>query len=151
MHNDPKIQVLIDRYTKEYGGVSLTKGSSGSARGSSSRTAVQNAKSLDVEVLREYLANSKRGVMTLSGYSQLFARPDKQVLQTIEVAPGHGVGIIKDGQLKLHKTVSVKDQYLVSIQVYGLTDIYHQYWEKPGYPKFPDEPSMVDFKDIIKK
>jgi hypothetical protein len=87
--------------------------------------------------------------MTLGGYSQLFARPDRGVLQTVDVAPGHGIGIVKDSQLKLLKKVSVKDQYLVSIKVYGLVDTYQKYWEKYGRPKFPNEPSLIDFKDII--
>lgn len=150
VHNDPKMQVLIDRYMKEYGEFHY-EGVFWVGPWFIFEDAVQNTKSLDVEVLRNYLANSQHGVMTLGGYTQLFARPDKQVYQTIDAAPGHGVGIIKDGQLKLAKTVSVKDQYLVSVRVYGLVDVYQKYWEKYGYPKFPNEPSIIDFKDIVKK
>ena len=150
VHNDPRMQTLIDRYMKEYGEFHY-EGVFWVGPWFIFEDAVQNTKSLDVEVLRKYLANSTHGVMTLSGYSQLFARPDKQVYQTIDVAPGHGVGIIKNGELKLLKKVSVKDQYLVSVKVYGLADVYQKYWEKYGYPKFPDEPSMIDFKDVVKK
>ena len=150
VHNDPKMQAIIDRYIKDYGEFHY-EGVFWVGPWFLFEDAVKNAKSVDPDVLAKYLLNSQHGVMTLSGYSQLFARPDKQVLQTIDVAPGHGVGIIKNGQLKLLKKVSVKDQYLVSVKVYGLSDVYQKYWEKVGYPKFPDEPSMIDFKDIIKK
>ena len=150
VHNDPKMQVLIDRYMKEYGEFRY-EGVFWVGPWFIFEDAVQATKSVDVEVLRKYLGESKNGVMTLGGYSQLFARPDKGVLQTIDVAPGHGIGIVKDGQIKLLKKVSVKDQYLVSVKVYGLVDTYQEYWDKYGRPKFPDEPSMIDFKDILKK
>ena len=144
------MQAIIDRYIKDYGEFHY-EGVFWVGPWFLFEDAVKNAKSVDPDVLAKYLLNSQHGVMTLSGYSQLFARPDKQVLQTIDVAPGHGVGIIKNGQLKLLKKVSVKDQYLVSVKVYGLADVYQKYWEKYGYPKFPDEPSMIDFKDVVKK
>jgi branched-chain amino acid transport system substrate-binding protein len=148
VHNDPKMQALIDRYMKEYGEFRY-EGVFWVGPWFIFEDAVQATKSVDVEVLRKYLTESKNGVMTLGGYSQLFARPDKGVLQTVDVAPGHGIGIVKDGQLKLLKKVSVKDQYLVSIKVYGLVDTYQKYWEQYGRPKFPNEPSAIDFKDII--
>ena len=114
------------------------------------RDAVNNTKSVDVEVLKKYLDKMPRGVMTLTGYSQLFARPDLDNYRTIDVAPGHGVGIIKNGKMGYFKQVSVKDQYLVSIKAYNMVDTYKKYWEKFGKPTFPPEKSEFDFADLDK-
>jgi hypothetical protein len=87
-------------------------------------------------------------VRTLDGYSQLFARPDKENYRTVDVAPGHGVGIIKDGKLTALKTVSVKDQYLATIRCMDMVDVYQKYWDKYGKPVFPNEPSVLDYEDL---
>jgi hypothetical protein len=48
------------------------------------------------------------------------------------------------------KTVTVKDQYLVSIKAYGLLDLYQKYWEQYGYPTLPKQESLFDFVDLKK-
>ena len=146
---DPEMLALIDRYTQEYGEF-RAEGAFWVGPWFLFQDAVKNTNSVDVEVIKNYLQNSKHGVMTLDGFSQLFARPDVENYKTIDVAPGHGVGIIRDGKLELLKTVSVKDQYLVSIKVYGLADVYQKYWDQYGKPTFPDEPSLIDFADLNK-
>jgi branched-chain amino acid transport system substrate-binding protein len=147
--DDRKIVALIDKYTEKYGEF-RSEGAFWVAPWFFFEDAVLNTQSVDVEVLREYLQNSKAGVRTLDGYSQLFARPDVENLKTIDVAPGHGVGIIKDGNMELLKTVSVQDQYLVSIKVYGLEDVYNAYWAKAGKPTFPDEPYVYGWEEFNK-
>ena len=146
---NPKILALYDRYTKEYGEF-RTEGCWWVGGWFFFEDAVNATKSIDIDVLRNYLFNSKKGVATLEGYSQLFARPDLQNFRTIEVAPGHPVGMIKNGKLVPIKPVSVKDQYLVAVKCYNLVDIYQKYWDQYGYPKFPDEPSLFDFADLKK-
>jgi hypothetical protein len=90
------------------------------------------------------------GVMTLDGYSQIFARPDVNNLRTIDCAPGHGIGMIKNGVMDFYRQVTVKDQYLVSIKAYNLIDVYQKYWDKYGKPTFPPEKSVFDFADLTK-
>ena len=68
------------------------------------------------------------------GYDQLFARPDLKNYSTIDSAVGHYIAVIKDGKLTPLKGVSVKDQYLVSIEAMGLTDVYKKYWEQYASP-----------------
>jgi len=146
---NPKILALYDRYTKEYGEF-RTEGCWWVGGWFFFEDAVNATKSIDIDVLRNYLFNSKKGVATLEGHSQLFARPDLQNFRTIDVAPGHPVGMIKNGKLVPIKQVSVKDQYLVAIKCYNLVDVYQKYWDQYGYPKFPDEPSLYDFGDMKK-
>jgi ABC-type branched-subunit amino acid transport system substrate-binding protein len=147
--DDPKIVALIDKYTKKYGEF-RSEGAFWVAPWFFFEDAVLNTQSVDVEVLREYLQSSKHGVRTLDGYSQLFARPDLENLKTVDVAAGHGVGIIRDGKMELLKTVSVQDQYLASIKVYGLVDVYKDYWAKNGKPTLPNEPFVFDWADLDK-
>jgi branched-chain amino acid transport system substrate-binding protein len=148
VHNDLKMQSLINRYIKEYGKFQH-EGVFWAGPWFLFEDAVLSTKSVDVDVLTDYLCHSKKGVMTLSGYSQLFARPDMGVNQTIDVAPGHGIGIVKNGKITLLKKVSVKDQYLVSVAVYGKVDVYKKYWDEYGYPTFPNEPSFIDFSNVL--
>ncbi|MGD0662601.1 MAG: ABC transporter substrate-binding protein [Syntrophorhabdales bacterium] len=147
IQKDPGMLALMDRYTKEYGEF-RTEGCMWIGAWFIFRDAVENTQSTDVEVLRKYLQNSKHGVRTLDGYSQLFARPDKEKYRTVDVAPGHGVGIIKDGKLTALKTVSVKDQYLATIRCMDMVDVYQKYWDKYGKPVFPNEPSVLDYEDL---
>src|SRR5208337_3114364 len=97
------------------------------------RDAVETTGSVDPEVIRKYLQNSKRGVMTLLGYVQLFARPDKGNFKTIDAAPTTPVALVKNGKLTGLKVASVKDQYLVSIKSYNMVDAYQKYWDTYGY------------------
>jgi branched-chain amino acid transport system substrate-binding protein len=147
--DDPKIVALIDKYTEKYGEF-RAEGAFWVAPWFFFEDAVLNTQSVDVEVLREYLQSSDHGVRTLDGYSQLMARPDVGNLRTVDVAPGHGVGVIRDGKMELLKTVSVQDQYLASIKVYGLVDVYKDYWAKNGRPTLPDEPFVFDWADLDK-
>jgi hypothetical protein len=103
------------------------------------RDAVNRTQSLDIDVLRKYFDNAPPATMTLVGYSQMFARPDVKNYRTIDAAPVHGVGIIKNGAMEYYKQCTISDQYLVSILEYGLEDVYKAYWDKYGFPKFPPE------------
>lgn len=149
IQKDPEMIKWLDLYTKEYGEFNES-GCFWTAGWWILRDAVNNTKSVDVEVLKKYLDKMPRGVMTLTGYSQLFARPDLGNYRTIDVAPGHGVGIIKNGKMEYFKQVTVKDQYLVSIKAYNLVDPFKKYWEKYGKPTFPPEKSEFDFADLDK-
>jgi branched-chain amino acid transport system substrate-binding protein len=149
IQKDPEMLKWLDLYTKEYGEFNES-GCFWTGGWWILRDAVNNTKSVDVEVLKKYLDKMPRGVMTLTGYSQLFARPDLENYRTIDVAPGHGVGIIKNGKMEYFKQVTVKDQYLVSIKAYNLVDPYKKYWEKYGKPNFPPEKSEFDFADLDK-
>ena len=89
--------------------------------------------------------------MALNGYVQMFARPDMNNFRTMDVAPGHAIGIVKNGKMEPFKMVTVKDQYLVSIRAYHQVDTYKKYWEKYGRPKFPAEQGgYFDFADLDK-
>ena len=112
------------------------------------RDAVENTKSVDVDSIVKYLHNSKKGVKTFGGYSQLFARPDLKNYRTIDSAPGCFVAVIKDGKLVPVKAIAVKDHYLVTIKAMGLTDVYEKYWAEYGKPTFPPQQSMYDFSDM---
>jgi ABC-type branched-subunit amino acid transport system substrate-binding protein len=137
IQKDPKMLELIDRYTKEYGEFQ-TEGCGWLWSWFPFKDAVETTGSVDPEVIRKYLQNSKRGVMGLLGYVQLFARPDKQNYKTIDAAPTTPVAIIKNGRLVGLKGASVKDHYLVSIKSYNMVDAYQKYWDTYGYPKFPN-------------
>jgi ABC-type branched-subunit amino acid transport system substrate-binding protein len=112
--------------------------------------AVNATQSTDVDTLVAYLKDSKNGVRTLTGYSQLFARPDIQNFKTVDSAPGHYIGVVKDGKFVYLSTIACKDQYLSSILVYGLQDVYTAYWEQYGTPTFPDQPSRLEITDLQK-
>lgn len=149
IQKDPEMLKWLDLYTKEYGEFNES-GCFWTGGWWILRDAVNKTKSVDVEVLKKYLDKMPTGVMTLTGYSQLFARPDLGNYRTIDVAPGHGVGIIKNGKMEYFKQVTVKDQYLVSIKAYNLVDPFKKYWEKYGKPTFPPEKSEFDFADLDK-
>jgi len=110
--------------------------------------AVNATQSTDVDTLVAYLKDSKHGVKTLTGYSQLFARPDLENYKTVDSAPGHYIGVVRDGKFEYLSTIACKDQYLSSILVYGLKDVYQKYWDQYGYPTFPDQPARLDFSDL---
>jgi ABC-type branched-subunit amino acid transport system substrate-binding protein len=110
--------------------------------------AINATQSVDVDTLVNYLRDSKKGVRTLTGYSQLFARPEIQNLGTVDSAPGHYIGVVKNGEFQYLSTIACKDQYLSSILVYGLGDVYKKYWDENGAPTFPDQPSRLDVTDL---
>ena len=112
--------------------------------------AVNSTQSVDVDTLVAYLQDSKKGVRTLTGYSQLFARPDIQNFKTVDSAPGHYIGVVRDGEFQYLSTIACKDQYLSSILVYGLQDVYQSYWDQYGTPTFPDQPSRLEITDLQK-
>ena len=124
---DPEIVALIDAYVKEYKEW-RSEGCFWISPWFFFKDAVENTKSVDVDTVVKYLQNSKKGVKTFDGYSQLFARPDLKNYKTIDSAPGCMVAVIKDGKLVPLKAVAVKDQYLVSIKAMGLADVYEKYW-----------------------
>ncbi len=144
---DPEINALIDRYIKEYKEW-RNEGCFWIGPWFLFKDAVESTNSVDVETLVKYLKNSKRGVKTFEGYTQLFARPDIDNYNTIDAAVGHYIGVIKDGKLVPLRTVAVKDQYLVSIEAMGLTDTYKKYWAQYGKPTFPAQQSMFDYADM---
>ncbi len=145
--NDPEIAPLIDRYIKEYKEW-RPEGCFWISPWFLFKDAVENTKSVDVETIVKYLQNSKKGVKTFEGYSQLFARPDLKNYKTVDSGPGCMVAIIKDGKLVPLKVVAVKDQYLVSIKAMGLVDVYQKYWKEYGMPTFPPQKGMYDFSDL---
>ncbi len=146
---NPKMLALVDAYVKEYGKFEI-EGVGWLWSWFPFKDAVETTGSVDPEVLRKYLQNSKKAVEGLLGYVQLFARPDKGNFKTIDAAPTTPICIVKNGKLTGLKVASVKDQYLVSIKSYNTVDAYQKYWDARGYPKFPDEPSIFDYKDLKK-
>jgi ABC-type branched-subunit amino acid transport system substrate-binding protein len=145
LQNDPEMLRMMDRYTQEYGKFE-SEGCFWLGEWFIFRDAVNATQSTDVEVLKKYLENKPAAAMTLVGYSQLFARPDVNNYRTIDSAPGHGCGIIKDGKLLYYKQVTVHDQYLVSIMSMGLESIYKKYWDDYGFPTFPPEKSYFPYE-----
>jgi hypothetical protein len=146
---DPQMRAWIERYTKEYGEFDEA-GCFWITGWWILRDAIEATKSVDVNVLKKYVGNMSRGVLTLEGYTQLFARPDMNNFRTVDAAPGHGIGIVKNGKMEFHKQVTVKEQYLVSIKILNMVDIYKKYWEKYGKPTFPPEKGEYDFADLDK-
>jgi branched-chain amino acid transport system substrate-binding protein len=149
IQKDPTMLKWLDEYTKEYGEFVET-GAFWCSGWWFLQDAMQKTGSVDPEVLRNYMDNSKNAVMTLDGYSQLFARPDMGNNRTVDVAPGHGIGMIKDGKLAYWKQVTVEDQYLASIKAYGLLNTYQKYWDQYGKPTFPAEQSTFTWDDLTK-
>jgi len=149
IQKDPVMLKWLDEYTKEYGEFVET-GAFWCSGWWFLQDAMQKTGSTDPEVLKKYLDDSKEGVMTLDGYSQLFARPDLGNYRKTDVAPGHGIGMIKDGKLTYWKQVTVQDQYLVSIKAYHLIDTYQKYWDQYGKPTFPAEKGTFTWEDLTK-
>jgi ABC-type branched-subunit amino acid transport system substrate-binding protein len=144
---DPEILALIDAYTKEYGEF-RTGGCMWVAYWFILKDAIEHTQSVDVETIKAYLDRSDHAVKTLTGYCQLFARPDTGNLRTVSGEPADYVAVVKDGKEIPYRNIAVKDHYLASILSYGLTDVYKKYWEKYGYPKFPKEPYVMKFSDL---
>jgi ABC-type branched-subunit amino acid transport system substrate-binding protein len=135
---DPAILELISAYEKEYGQWE-SEGCYWVGSWFLFTDAIRKTQSLDVDVLANYLSSSPAPVMTFSGLSQQFARPDLQNFRTIDNATELWSGITSNGRITPYKRVTVKDQYLYSIKFYGLDEVYKNYWQKYGYPKFAGE------------
>jgi hypothetical protein len=144
---DPEVMAYVDRYVQEYGEF-RTDGCFWIGGWWMLKDAIEKTQSVESDVLNEYLRSGPIGVQTLTGYSQLMARPDLGNFQTIDVAPGHGVGIVKNGKIEGLWSVSVKDQYIGSVATYGTGEAYKQYWQQYGEPEFPNQESRWDFSDV---
>ena len=147
-NQDPAMLDLMDAYTKEYG-TFVEDGVIWMCNWFILKDAIDNTQSVDVEVIKAYLDNQPHGVKTLTGYCQLFARPDAGNLRTVSGEPDGFVGVVKDGKGVPLRAVTVKDHYLSSILSNGLVDVYKAYWEQYGYPTFPAaETSVIKFSDL---
>jgi ABC-type branched-subunit amino acid transport system substrate-binding protein len=145
---DPAMLALIDAYIKEYG-TFQSGGCVGTCFWFVLKDAIDNTQSVDVDVIKAYLDNQPYPVSTLTGYCQLFARPDVSNLRTITGVVEGYLGTVKDGVLAASKVAVLKDQYLATILCNNLVDVYKAYWEQYGYPEFPaDETSTVNFSDL---
>lgn len=141
---NPEMKALLDRYMKEYGEFQ-TEGCFWIGSWFIFKDAVNATKSVDPDALKKYLENGPPGVMDLTGYTQLFARPDLKQFRTVDAAPGHGIGIVKNGQLVFTSQITMQDQYLISLKCYemvggpfkGILDTYQKHWDKYGKPTFP--------------
>lgn len=149
VQSNPEMMEWLDAYQKEYGEFNET-GCAWVAGYFVLRDAINKTQSIKVEDLKKYLDHLPTGVPTLTGYTQLFARPDLKNYRTIDGAPGHGIGIVRNGKMEYYKQVTVEDQYIASIMAYGLQDVYIQYWKDYGKPVFPPEKSLLNFTDIEK-
>jgi ABC-type branched-subunit amino acid transport system substrate-binding protein len=147
--NQPaEITSLLDAYTKEYGDFQ-TGGCMWVAYWFIMKDAIDNTKSVDVETLKAYLDKSNHAVRTLTGYCQLFARPDANNLRTISGEPADFVGLITGGKQVPVQGVAIKDHYLASILSYGVVDVYKKYWDQYGYPSYPaDQKSVIKYTDL---
>jgi hypothetical protein len=147
---DPRMLAFIDEYAKENGtfkadGVGFTVG------WFVLEDAINATQSVDVEVLKAYLDNSKGAVRHLCGFAQLFARPDLKNYRTICGGWSSPVATIQDGKLVPVAVVTMKDQYLFTILSRGLGDTYKKYWEEYGYPTFPAEEqgkNLLNYSDL---
>jgi ABC-type branched-subunit amino acid transport system substrate-binding protein len=149
VQDDPAMLELIEKYTQKYGEFH-SDGCLWITPWFYFQDAVNSTQSVDVSVLADYLHNSKHAVMTMMGYSQLFARPDVGNFQTMEAVTTNIIETVKDGKLVATQIVSVQDQLLVSIKVLGLVDAYQKYWDQYGKPEFPPQKSLFDFADLTK-
>jgi hypothetical protein len=148
LNQPPEIQALIDAYTKEYG-TWTSVGQSWVGPWFVLKDAIDNTKSVDVDVIKAYLDNQPHPVRTLTGYCQLFARPEANNLRTVSGEGAMFAAIVRDGKIAPLRAITVKDQYLATILSNKLVDVYKKYWEQYGYPKFPaDQTSVLKFSDL---
>jgi branched-chain amino acid transport system substrate-binding protein len=138
-NQDPKMKALMDAYAKEYGELDTAASAGPGQIWFVVEDAINATQSVDVEVIKAYLDNSKGSVRHLSGFTKLFARPDLGNYRTICGGWSHPVVMIHDGELVPIGVVTLKDQYLFSVLSNGLVDTYKKYWEEYGYPTFPNE------------
>jgi ABC-type branched-subunit amino acid transport system substrate-binding protein len=146
---NPEMKALMDRYTKEYGEFQ-TEGCAWVSGWFSVKGAINATQSVDTTVLKDYLGNGPKPQLTLTGYSQLFARPDIKQYRTVDGGPPNGWGIVKNGKLEYLGQITAKDQYLITIKYRKLVDVYQKYWDQYGKPDFGPEKSNFDFADLTK-
>ena len=147
IQEDPDMLALIDRYQQEYGEF-RQEGIYWIGPWFLFEDAVNATQSTDVDTITSYLKSMDHGVNTICGYTQLFARPDVGIMDTIDSAPGHYMFEVVDGQMVAKRSVTVQDQHLVSIKAMGLVEPFQAYWDEYGKPTFPDEESLFDFTDL---
>ncbi len=151
MTDDKDVKNYIDAYKDAYDSLG-EDGAYWTAAWFAFKGAVNGTQSTDSEVLRKYLESGPKAEKTMTGWVQLFARPDLGNDRTIDGIPSHGIGIIKNGEMTFYKKVSVKDQYLMTIICNQVVPAYQKYWKKFGKPTFPDENiSKLTYKDLSKK
>ena len=146
---NPEMKALMDRYVKEYGEF-RTEGCLWIVNWFTFKDAVNKTQSVDPTVLEDYLGKGPTPPLSMTGYSELFARPDIKQYRATDGAPASGRGIVKNGKLEYINQLTTKDQYLATIKLHKLVDVYQKYWDQYGKPKFPNEPSVLDFSDLTK-
>ncbi len=146
---NPQMKALMDRYIKEYGSF-VPDGCFWTGGWFILMDAIKATQSVDTTVLKDYLGKGPKASLTFGGYNQLFARPDLKQYRTVDAAPGTGRGVIKGGKLVYLEQTTVKDQYLSTIKLHNLVDVYQQYWDKYGKPTFPPEKATMDYADLKK-
>jgi hypothetical protein len=145
--NDPEMKALIDRYTKEYGEFH-TEGCLWLSAWFTLKDAMMAAQSVDPTVLKDFIAKGQLTPLTLTGYCVLFARPDINQLRAVDGCTAAGRGVVKNGKLEYLGQMTAKDNYIATIKLHKQQDVYQKYWDKYGKPKFPNEPSTLDFPDL---
>ncbi len=145
----PEMKALVARYIKEYGEFQ-PDGCFWVSSWFVLTDAIKAAQSVDPTVLKGYLEKGPKPSLGMAGYIQLFARPDIQQYRTVDGSGAAGHGITKNGKLEYYDQLDVKDEYLMTIKLHGLVDVYQKYWDKYGKPKFPPEKSAWDFSDLTK-
>jgi ABC-type branched-subunit amino acid transport system substrate-binding protein len=146
---DPEMKALIERYTKEYGEFH-TEGCLWIVNWFTFKDAVNKTQSVDPTVLKDYLGKGPKPPMSMAGYSELYARPDIKQYRTTDGGPGNGYGVVKNGKLEYVGQITTKDQYLATIKLHKMVGVYQKYWDQYGKPKFPNEPSVLDYSDLTK-
>jgi branched-chain amino acid transport system substrate-binding protein len=146
---NPAMKALIDRYIKEYGTFN-TEGCLWLAGWFTIRDAMTAARSVDTTVLKDFLAKGTLTPLTFSGYCALFARPDINQFRAVDGCVGAGRGMVKNGRLEYIGQMTSKDNYIATIKLHKLQNVYRKYWDQYGRPWFPPEKSTLDFTDLPK-
>jgi ABC-type branched-subunit amino acid transport system substrate-binding protein len=158
---DPYAKSLVDAYKAQYGEWH-SDGCFWVGSWFILRDAINKTQSVDKNAIKTYLETGKQGgVMDLTGYTELFARPDLKQMRTVDAAPGHGIGKFMDGNFTYTGQATMQDHYLVSLACYaklpqifpGILQTYRDYWAKNGKPNFPPEKPLVswdDFENMVK-
>jgi branched-chain amino acid transport system substrate-binding protein len=144
VQNNPQSKGWLDAYTKEYG-TFKTDGCLWVSGFWFLQDAVSSTQSVDPEVIRKYMDNDTHYVSSLTGYVQLYARPDLKNYRTMESAFSDGIAQAKGGVFSFYEPDTVMDQYYASIKAYGLLDTYKAYWAQYGQPTFPPDAKDARF------
>jgi branched-chain amino acid transport system substrate-binding protein len=150
VQKDPRMLSFIDEYTKEYGAFK-TDGVGFVVGWFILEDAINATQSVDVDVLKAYLDNSKGSIRHVCGFAKLFARPDVDNYRTICGGWSSPVCAIQDGKLVPVAVVTMKDQYLFTVLSFHWEDTYKKYWEEYGYPTFPAEEqgeNLLNYSDL---